>query len=109
MQLSPYRVVLAGVQTWTVDYVPLTKEIAAVGFIEFNERGPRQVTARTKGRLDQLFVNETGTMVDAGDLLASLYSPELNVSMQNLLEARRSNDPKLLQERADTVAIARRR
>lgn len=97
VQLSPYRVVLAGVQTWTVDYVPLTKEIAAVGFIEFNERGQRQVTARTKGRLDQLFVNETGTMVDAGDLLASLYSPELNVSMQNLLEARRSNDPQLLQ------------
>lgn len=97
VQLSPYRVVLAGVQTWTVDYVPLTKEITAVGFIEFNERGQRQVTARTKGRLDQLFVNETGTMVDAGDLLASLYSPELNVSMQNLLEAHRSNDAQLLQ------------
>jgi Cu(I)/Ag(I) efflux system membrane fusion protein len=97
VQLSPYRVVLAGVQTWTVDYLPLTKEITAVGFIEFNERGQRQVTARTKGRLDQLFVNETGSMVDAGDLLASLYSPELNVTMQNLLDAKRSNDPQHLE------------
>jgi RND family efflux transporter MFP subunit len=97
VQLSPYRVVLAGVQTWTVDYVPLRKEITAVGFIEFNERGQRQVTARTKGRLDQLFVNETGAMVESGDLLASLYSPELNVTMQNLLDAKRANDAQLLQ------------
>ena len=96
VQLSPYRVVLAGVQTWTVDYLPLTKEITAIGFVEFNERGQRQVTARTKGRLDQLFVNTTGTMVEAGDLLASLYSPELNITMQNLLDAKRSNNAELL-------------
>ena len=31
VQLSPYRVVLAGVQTWPVAYVPLTKQITAVG------------------------------------------------------------------------------
>lgn len=97
VQLSPYRVVLAGVRTIEVDYVPLTKRIKAVGFIEFNERGQRKVAARTKGRLDQLFVNETGTMVDAGDVLASLYSPDLNVTMQNLLDAARLNDPRLIQ------------
>lgn len=97
VQLSPYRVVLAGVRTSHVDYLPLTKEITAVGFVEFNERGQRKVAARSKGRLDQLFVNETGAMVDAGDLLASLYSPELNVTMQNVLDARRSNDAALLQ------------
>src|SRR5437867_1357314 len=38
VQLSPFRVVLAGVNTWKVDYVPLAKEINAVGTIEFNER-----------------------------------------------------------------------
>jgi len=97
VQLSPYRVVLAGVQTWPVDYVPLRKVITAVGFIEFNEAGQRQVTARTKGRLDRLFVNETGTMVESGDLLASLYSPELNVTMQNLLDAKRAGDAQLLE------------
>src|SRR5262249_46357167 len=56
VQLSPYRVVLAGVQTWMVDYQPLSKTITAVGFVEFNERGQRKVSARTKGRIDQLFV-----------------------------------------------------
>src|SRR5581483_11017306 len=51
VQLSPYRVVLAGVQTWRVAHVPLTKEIVTVGFIEFNERGMKTVSARVKGRL----------------------------------------------------------
>src|SRR5207237_1842948 len=51
VQLSPYRVVLAGIQTWKVDYLPLAKEISTVGFVEFNERGLKQVAARVKGRL----------------------------------------------------------
>ncbi len=89
VQLSPYRVVLAGVQTTKVEYQPLSKEINAVGYVEFNERGQRTVSARVAGRIDKLYVNETGQMVDKGDDLALLYSPELVVSEQNLLDARR--------------------
>lgn len=89
VQLSPYRVVLAGVQTRTVDFEPLTKEITAVGSVEFNERGLRNISSRIKGRIDQLFVSETGQMVDAGDELASLYCPELIVTAEALLESRR--------------------
>ena len=89
VQLSPYRVVLAGVQTTKVEYQPLGKEIKAIGYVEFNERGQRTVSARINGRIDKLYVNETGQMVDKGDDLALLYSPELVVSEQNLLDARR--------------------
>ncbi len=92
VQLTPYRVVLAGVQTWPVDYVPLSKEISAVGYVEFNERGQRTVSARVPGRIDKLFANETGQMVKAGDELALLYSPELLVTVQNLLDAKRSGN-----------------
>jgi Cu(I)/Ag(I) efflux system membrane fusion protein len=92
VQLSPYRVVLAGAQTWPVDYRPLSKEIAAVGYVEFNERGQRTVAARVAGRIDDLYANETGRMVHAGDLLASLYSPDLVVSVQNMLDAKRAGD-----------------
>ena len=96
VQLSPYRVVLAGVGTWKLNYVPLVKDITAVGFVEFDERGQRTVSARAKGRIDQLFVNQTGQMVDEGDVLASLYSPELNVTVQNLVDAKRNNRPDML-------------
>lgn len=96
VQLSPYRVVLAGVNTWQVEYLPLTKRIDAVGYIEFNERGQKTVSARVGGRIDQLFVNETGQMVDAGDKLASIYSPELLSTIQNLQIAKTNDNKSLL-------------
>jgi Cu(I)/Ag(I) efflux system membrane fusion protein len=102
LQLSPYRVVLAGIKTWQVKAEPLVKEIVAVGSVEFNESGMKQVAARVKGRLDKLFVNETGQMVDEGDELALLYSPDLNVTMQNLVDAKRAGN-------ADLLRIARER
>lgn len=90
VQLSPYRVVLAGIQTMAVEYHPLTKEIQAVGYVEFNERAQRTVSARVAGRIDKLIANETGQMVHAGDELALLYSPELTVTFQNLRDAKKS-------------------
>jgi Cu(I)/Ag(I) efflux system membrane fusion protein len=95
VQLSPYRVVLAGIQTSPVSYVPLTKEITTVGTVEFDERELKNVSARVKGRLDRLFVSETGTMVHVGQELASLYSPDLVVTLQNLLDARRGGNKSL--------------
>ena len=85
VQLSPYRVVLAGVGTWEVNFVPLTKQISAVGFIEFNERGQRKVSAWVQGRIDKLYVNETGAIVDQGDVLADMYSRDLYSGMRELL------------------------
>ena len=96
VQLSPYRVVLAGVQTWDVKYLPLTKEIAAVGYVEFNESGQRSISARFNGRVDTLFVSQTGRMVEKGDVLASLYSPELVVAMKSLLDAKKAGNESLL-------------
>ncbi len=102
VQLSPYRVVLAGVNTWLVDYVPLTKQIAAIGYVDFNERGFKNVSARVKGRIDSLLAAETGKLVKEGDELASIYSPELNVSVQTLVDANKRNN-------ADLVKSSRQR
>jgi Cu(I)/Ag(I) efflux system membrane fusion protein len=96
VQLSPYRVALAGIETWKVAYLPLAREITTVGFIEFNERGLKQVAARVKGRLDKLFVNETGQMVHEGHVLASLYSPDLVTTVRNLLDGQRNKDASLV-------------
>ena len=109
VQLSPYSVVLAGVHTSEVEMLPLTKEIDAVGFVEFNKRDLKNVSARVKGRLDELLVNETGQMVASGDILASLYSPDLNVTVQNLLDAKRRNSAELMtssRQRLQLLGIA---
>jgi membrane fusion protein, copper/silver efflux system len=85
VQLNPYRIVQANVHTSPVAYQPLSKEITTVGTIEFNERGLRQVAARVKGRIDKLFADETGKIVNKGNPLASLYSPELVTTVDLLL------------------------
>ena len=92
VQLTPYRVALAGVRTAPVEYHPLAREITTVGTIEFDERKLKTVAARVKGRIDRLFVNQTGQMVHAGDPLADLYSPDLVVTVQNLLDGRAANN-----------------
>jgi RND family efflux transporter MFP subunit len=102
VQLTPYRIALAGVHTWEVAYVPLWRELSAVGTIEFNERGLRTVAARFPGRIDRLLVSETGQNVATGQTLAALYSPEMLVTLENLLQAQRT-------QRADLLQDARRR
>lgn len=102
VQLSPYRVVLAGVRTAPVGFHPLHREITTVGTIEFDERALRTVPARFKARIDKLFVNQTGQAVNKGDPLASVYSPELVVTVESLLSARKTSN-------ADQEANARRK
>lgn len=105
VQLSPYRIVQAGIRTWDVSYVPLVKDLNTVGFVEFNERSMKQVAARVKGRIDRLEVSETGQMVHAGQELASLYSPDLQVTVQNLIDAQRANNPALLKIARDRLVL----
>ncbi len=110
VQLTPYRVVLAGVNTWRVDYVPLAREIVAAGLVEFNERGQKTIAARMAGRIDKLLVSETGQMVQAGDVLAEFYSPELLNTVQNLLQAGKSGSRDLANDartRLDLLGIDR--
>jgi len=98
VQLTPYRVVLAGVQTVTVDYKPLAREITAFGTVEFNEVTQRHIAARQKGRILKLNVNVTGQLVEKGEDLATLdvrYSPELTVTIDDLVKARRAGNKEL--------------
>ena len=105
VQLSPYRVVLAGVRTVPIGHQVLTKDITTVGTVEFDERKLKAVTARVKGRIDKLFVNQTGQMVHKGTPLAELYSPDLVVTVQNLLDARSSSNPALEKNARDRLRL----
>jgi Cu(I)/Ag(I) efflux system membrane fusion protein len=97
VQITPYKVAVAGIETAEIGYRPLTKEIAAVGFVEFDERKQARISARLTGkaRIDKLYVNVTGQHVEKGEPLAELYSPDLVVTVQNLLDARQSGNPGL--------------
>jgi Cu(I)/Ag(I) efflux system membrane fusion protein len=97
VQLTPYRVALAGVETQPVEYRELSKEITAAGFVEFDETKLTRITNHLSGRsrIDKLYVNVTDQPVAKGDPLALLYSPDLDLTMQNLLDAHRSGNKDL--------------
>jgi Cu(I)/Ag(I) efflux system membrane fusion protein len=99
VQLSPYKVAVAGIQTATVSYEQLFKEIRTVGFVEFDERKLYRINCRLPGqtRIDRMFVNFTGDSVKDGDPLAQLYNPDLVVTLQNVLDAQKSGNRDLVQ------------
>jgi Cu(I)/Ag(I) efflux system membrane fusion protein len=60
-----------------------------LGRIETKESNFRSVTAWTGGRIDRLHVNVTGQNIRKGQVIATLYSPEIFAAHQDLLVAKR--------------------
>jgi Cu(I)/Ag(I) efflux system membrane fusion protein len=89
VQLSPFRVAQAGIRTAEITYEPLVETVTAVGFVTFDERRLSRISSKTKGlaRVEKLFVNFTGKVVEQGQPLAELYSPELYQATRELLMA----------------------
>jgi multidrug efflux pump subunit AcrA (membrane-fusion protein) len=94
VQLTPFKVVVAGIETAEIGYQHLARDVTAIGFVEFDERKLARISVRATGKslLEKLFVNVTGQMVTKGEPLAEVYSRDLAVSVQNLLDARQSGN-----------------
>lgn len=114
--LSPFRVRQAGIATHAVGYRRLVREIETVGTVATDERRLARITARVAGRVEELFVDFTGTHVEADAPLAALYSPDLLTTQEEYLIARRAvaaapaaDGRQLAGDAASTLAAARRR
>ena len=66
-----------------------TADLRLLGRFEPNETTLKTVTAWTGGRIDRLQLNVTGEQVRAGQVIATLYSPEVFAAHQDLLSAAR--------------------
>ncbi|WP_377528283.1 efflux RND transporter periplasmic adaptor subunit, partial [Pontibacter rugosus] len=80
---------LANVQTTAVQRAEPTKEIHLPGKVKAEETAVGDITARFPGRIERLYVNFTGQEVKKGQLLASIYSPELITAQKELQVAAR--------------------
>ncbi len=78
---------LAEIQTYIVKSGSPVKSIYLQGKVAEDERNIAKVTARFGGRIEKLEVNFTGQEVVKGQVLASIYSPELLSAQKELLEA----------------------
>ena len=59
-----------------------------LGRVDYDERSLRTVTAWIGGRIDRLHVSTTGERVKRGQVIATLYSPEVYSAHQDLIQAR---------------------
>lgn len=85
--LTPERIQRIGVKTETVRIAPLVGEIRTVGRITYDESKLADVTLKYGGYVATLHADATGRHVRRGDLLFTLYSPELFAAQQELLTA----------------------
>ena len=88
IDLTPDRVQLIGMRTAPVKRAPLGDTLRAAGVVAANERGLAQISVRFSGWVQQLLVSETGRRVKKGEVLATIYSPEVVRAEQELLTAR---------------------
>ena len=89
LKMSPAAVKLAEIETTLVQRKNVTAEIRMVGKVDFDETRLAYIAAWVPGRLDRLYVDYTGVPVRKGDHLVYMYSPEVRIGSEELLEAAR--------------------
>jgi membrane fusion protein, copper/silver efflux system len=77
VNVSPEKQQLVGIRTAVAEIRPLIKKIRTVGIVTYDETKVAQVFTKVEGWIDQLYVNYTGKLVEKGQPLFSLYSPDL--------------------------------
>ncbi len=87
LTLSDSKLVLANVKTWAVKTAPLEKEIKLYTFLEIPESNRKIISARFSGRIEKLYLNETGKFIKKGDVLFEIYSPQLIQAQNDLLSS----------------------
>lgn len=88
-QLNESDMVAAGIRTTKVRRTSASAEISLTGKIKFNEEKLSVITAKFPGRIERLYLNAEGQLVQSGDKLALIYSPELITIQRELLEAKK--------------------
>lgn len=78
---------LIGVETGTVRRRNLVKRIRAVGEVTFDERLLSRVTLKFDGYIGDLRADYVGARVEQGDVLFTVYSPELLAAQREYLQA----------------------
>jgi RND family efflux transporter MFP subunit len=85
VKISAEKQQLIGVQTGLAEYRDVQKVIRTVGEITYAEPKQAYVTTKFEGYIEELFVDYTGKLVEKGQPLFSVYSPELVSTQEEYL------------------------
>lgn len=88
--ISPERLQTIGVKYEQVAKRPLEKAIRTVGRVAVDERRLAKVTIKFHGWIEELLVSATGDHVKKGQVLFTIYSPDLVATQEEYLLALQS-------------------
>ena len=92
IQISPQKQQLIGVRYGMPSLDSSVKTIRAVGKVTADEQRIARVHTRVEGWIDKVFVDFTGKIVEQGQPLLTLYSPDLLASQEEFLLALKSQE-----------------
>lgn len=88
--IDPAVVQNMGVRIAMVTEGPLAKTVRLVGYLDEAQPNIREINLRVSGWIRRLYANTEGQHIEAGDPLFDLYSPELQVAIEELINGRRA-------------------
>lgn len=92
VSLSPTQRVMANVATVEAKKSTMSKEINAVGIVQYDQSRQAKVTSWIAGRIDKLNVNTVGALVSKDKPVAEIFSPDLLATQQEYLLAVKSRE-----------------
>ncbi len=92
VKINPVVVQNMNVRTARVQQKDLSTMVNAVGRVEYDEQKLYNVNIKISGWIEQLFVDYTGKMVQRGQPLFSIYSPELVTTQREYLLALKARE-----------------
>jgi Cu(I)/Ag(I) efflux system membrane fusion protein len=93
-----------GVRLAKVEQESLTRVVDTVGLVGVDEHRIEAIQVRQPGWVERLDVGAVGDAVRRGQLLAGVYSPDLLATQQELMIARNSRDPTLIEAARQRLA-----
>jgi membrane fusion protein, copper/silver efflux system len=105
IEIDPRIVQTLGVRLATVEQSSFARVVDTVGLVAVDEHRIEAIQVREPGWVEQLDVRAVGDSVRRGQLLAGVYSPDLLATQQELLIARGSNDPTLIEAARRRLAL----
>ena len=86
-RITPEKQQLIGVQYGTVEYQTISKSLRAVGKVAYDETKLTRINPKIEGWIETVYVDFTGKLVQKGQPLLSIYSPDLVQTQQEYLLA----------------------
>jgi Cu(I)/Ag(I) efflux system membrane fusion protein len=92
LRIDPVMVQNMGIRTAKVIEGPLVRSVRAVGYLEEPETAQLDINLRVSGWIEKLQAGVEGMPISKGQTLFELYSPEMQVAVEELISARRSRE-----------------